>query len=307
MDLRSWARESAATIRRDGVAGLRDVVYPAYLKLLHQWFRFTGPGTSIYEREWDLLIVLDACRLDLLREVKDEYDFIEGVGELTSVDTMTHPWMEKTFGERFRSEMAETAYVCGSPFSEQLLEASDFDVLDETWLDGWDAELGTLPPRPVTDRGIQIARESDPERLILHYLQPHHPFIPHPDLDPGQSIDEFNEEPWRDIWARLRHGEVSRETVWDAYRDNLRHVLDDVAILLENVDADRVVITSDHGNAFGEWGVYGHPMHVPLSCLRVVPWVETTATDHETHEPAEHATEVDAKVSERLQQLGYHE
>jgi len=36
-------------------------------------------GTNIYERDWDALVVLDACRVDILREVADEYEFIDEV------------------------------------------------------------------------------------------------------------------------------------------------------------------------------------------------------------------------------------
>jgi hypothetical protein len=157
----------------------------------------------------------------------------------------------------------------------------------------------------MTDRAIEVGRDHDPERMVVHYLQPHHPFIPDPELDPGQSIENFTEEAWDDIWDRLRHGEVSKERVWNAYRENLRYVLADVELLLENVDAETVVITSDHGNAFGEWGIYGHPMHTPLSCLRTVPWIETTATDTGTRDPEEHESSVDSDVQDRLRQLGY--
>lgn len=51
-----------------------------------------------------------------------------------------------------------------------------------------------------------------------------------------------------------------RKRVLKAYLDDLRYVLDDVEILLENIAAEHVVLSADHGEAFGECGVYGHPI-----------------------------------------------
>ena len=38
------------------------------------------------------------------------------------------------------------------------------------------------------------------------------------------------------------------------------YVLNDIGILLDNLDAERVVITADHGEAFGEYGILGHKL-----------------------------------------------
>jgi hypothetical protein len=73
-----------------------------------------------------------------------------------------------------------------------------------------------------------------------------------------------------------------------------------------------VAITADHGNLFGEWGLYGHPMHTPVPALLRVPWAETTARDRQTREPALEPPEplpvsrVDGgDARDRLAALGY--
>jgi len=73
------------------------------------------------------------------------------------------------------------------------------------------------------------------------------------------------------------------------------------------VDAETVVISSDHGNAIGEWGCYGHRPYVPLPAVKRVPWVETSAVDESTHEPdVEDLGDIDAEtVDKRLEALGY--
>ena len=120
---------------------------------------------------------------------------------------------------------------------------------------------------------------------------------------------------WNSVWDALSQGEVSSERVWSAYRENLRYVLDDVRVLLNNVNAERAIITSDHGNAFGEWWTYGHPPGVYVPVNRRVPFVEVTASDQKTLEPTlenrsnrtapDRDQESSDDVNDRLAALGY--
>lgn len=83
-------------------------------------------------------------------------------------------------------------------------------------------------------------------------------------------------------------------------------MLESVELLLENIDAERAIITADHGNAFGEWGYYRHPEGCPIPAVRNVPWIVTSARDQKTHEPEEYDTdEVVLDVKEHLEALGY--
>jgi len=86
----------------------------------------------------------------------------------------------------------------------------------------------------------------------------------------------------------------------------LQWVLDDVKLLLENIDAKRVVISADHGEAFGEFGVYRHHAGSLHPKIRWVPWVETTANDNGTYEPGFDSDKADTRsVDEALKALGY--
>lgn len=304
MDVAGWASESISRVRADGVAGAKASLRPVYHKGLQGVSRVTDPGVPIYERDWDLLVVVDACRFDLMQEVAPACGF-DDVERVRSLDSMTLTWMEKNFVPAYAAEMAETAYVCGNPFSKAALDAADFATLDEVWRHVWE-DPGTVPPRAITDRAIEVAREENPDRLVAHYMQPHCPFLSRPDLTRGKSLDDFGRQEWRDVWQKLRAGDLSRDEVWAGYRENLELAMDDVAVLLDNVDAETAVVTSDHGNALGERFVYGHPPGMPLSCLRTVPWIETTAVDGGTRDP-EVAAETDVETSrgEQLAALGY--
>lgn len=304
----------------------RAVLQSAYCTYLGLWYTVTSrvePGTNVYERDWDALIILDACRVDALEEVSGEYDFFPdaGVGSVTSVGCSSYEWMVKTFREEYREEIADTAHVTANGFAEPVFEdeqygpsvsvpfgwprddvvdADAFGALEHVWRHGRDEDLGNVPPEYMTDCAIEAARESDADRLLAHYAQPHTPLMAHA-AGEDRPIDAVEADPW----PHLRDGTVSYDRVWELYLDNLRYVLDEVAVLLENLDADTVVITADHGEALGEWRAHGHPDGLCLPVIKRVPWVETTATDTGSREPAVSQEGEQAHVEEHLEALGY--
>jgi len=169
--------------------------------------------------------------------------------------------------------------VTGNPHSGEFLEEDDFFLLDEVWEYAWEKDTELFRPEYITDRAIDVMREHNPERMIIHYMQPHHPFIPY--------FDGFESElhsDWLNPWRDIRIGKTSKEEKWDRYRENLHYVLEYVELLLNNMEADDVVISADHGEAVGEWGVYGHP-DIPLRVLREVPWIRVSATDSGEYQP----------------------
>jgi len=279
-------------------------------RLTHRKLFTESGGTPIWDRSWDVVVILDACRHDLMTEVADEYEFLGSVDSFRSVGSHSKAWMEWTFAEEFRDEAQATAYVTANPFTDVVLSDDDCGRLEEVWRYGWDSELGAIPPRPVTDTAISVAREDDWGRLIVHYMQPHVPFLEY--NSDGVTFAEFQDQgierlgdDWNTALHRLQRGDLSRDEFWRQYRSNLRLVLDEVAILLENMDADTVVISADHGNALGERWLYGHPGGVDIPCLRTVPWVKTSATDEGTHTPAEYKRDTETDITEQLAALGY--
>jgi hypothetical protein len=239
-------------------------------------------GTNVYECEWDVLVVLDACRADLLWSIAPVVGYLDTVETVRSVGSSSSEWLENTFLDH--PETGHTAMVTGNTWTDRYLYADAFAALDEVWKYAWDDEVGTVPAGAVTDRAIALARERSPKRLVVHYMQPHHPFVPDP-LDGDEGMARTGEHSnTANPWVSLRRGEVSVERVWAAYEANLRYVLDEVAVLLNNV-AGRVAITADHGNLFGEWVLYGHPMETPVPALLAVPWAEMTAADSGCRDP----------------------
>jgi hypothetical protein len=305
MDITGCATDSFDLIRSDGYSGFLESMRPVKHKVLSAGNIMYPRGTSIYDKEWDLLIILDACRYDLFLEVADDYEWIEEVGEIRSLDSTTAHWMRRTFVKDHHAEMANTAYICGNPFSQSELDSRDFAELIELWRSAW-TEPGTVPPEAVTDETIRAMKAGSYDRVIAHYMQPHCPFISRPELSQGKVIDDFGNQDWRDVWELLRDEDIDLDDLWSGYRENLKIGLEEVTSLIKNVDAENVVVTSDHGNATGQWGVYGHPPNLPIRELRRVPWVETQAKSIEAREPDDwNNQEIAMNREEQLSSLGY--
>ena len=282
-----------------------------FSRLIHRKLLPERRGTPIWEREWDLLIILDACRYDLLEEVYGEFDFVTSVEQHRSVGSASIEWMERTFTEEYSESINKTCYITANPFSEEVVSTSQFARLEEVWRYGWDSDVGATPPRPVTDTAISAGRSNNNwEQLIVHYMQPHVPFLDY--RNDEMSYSEFRRrdtrrlgENWNQVLHQLQRQEMPYKQFWDRYKSNLELVLSEVKKLLYNFDAENVAISSDHGNALGERWMYGHPSRVDIPCLRVVPWSTTTATDSKEYTPDDYDQGSKADRERQLSALGY--
>lgn len=308
-----WLGASKREVRENGLDGVKESTRLLYTHLWRAYGMVRNYGEPIYESDWDVLVVLDACRADLMAEVESEYEFID-FDTTQSVGSCSPEWMEKNFVEEYADEIRRTAYITGNPYSATRLDPADFSLFDEVWKYAWEESIETVPPDPLTDRTINVARDGDHDRIIVHYMQPHHPFVPSPMGDgiSPETGERTSFEGLEDVWTRLQRGELTREEVWEGYRENLEYVLESVERLVENVDGT-VVITADHGNALGEYHMYGHPIFAPVWPLKDVPWCEYAATDSREYAPDGSVEELreaqfagaDSAREEKLAALGY--
>lgn len=293
-------------------------------------------GTNVFEREWDVLIILDACRVDALRMVAPEYEFISSVDSIWSVGSYTAEWTMKTFTSDYLDTINETVFVTENVWSHRILEdrihMKDGLQCPEKYRKirrGWPAwntvrtddflrfenilefrneetklhpECGHMPHVTI-DRAISAGRQLEFDRLIVHQTLPHRPFVAEA-IEEDRPLSEIE----RDFATVLKNGDATRAEVFEKYLENLRFGLEYVETLLRNLDAERVVITADHGEAFGEWHSFEHPYGWPIPSVKRVPWVETTAFDSgqvepEFPPPTNEPTE--SQVKEALSNLGY--
>lgn len=301
----------------------RRLVMPAFWAL-HSRYPF---GTNIYSRDWDVLVVLDTCRVDALRMVADEFAFLppaDAIESMWSVGSATIEWLSATFVEEYQDEIAETIYVTGNPqahrvlaegirpeMDEGLWAPTDWQTVTEDTLtdvvNAWqydphpDAPSLGLLPEELTDVAISTHRERRPERMIVHYAEPHHPYY-HAAWEEDREMVTAEHDPF----VHLRNG-GNFDTVWENYIELLRFVLEYVERLCAAIDASTVAITADHGDAFGEWGFYSHPFASFIPCIKKVPWVEISANGQSKYEPAFEITKTHQQrtVEDQLENLGY--
>ena len=265
------------------------------------------------------MILLDGCRIDALREVAPEYGFINEVEAMTSLGSTSREWVFQTFRTEHRKQIQQTAYVSGNAAMKAIFEegyqglhneyrpcgdwdiitAHDFGLIDNVWEYAPEHKFGGAPTADcITDRAIAVGREHD-GKLIAHYMQPHSPYF-------GNAFERGEMYDWEHYpFKALRAGEIDQETAWNAYLDNLRYVLDSVETLLNNLNADRVAISADHGELFGEFFSLGHVGGIPHPNLKRVPWAVTSASDEETYQPEIEPQGVERGHKDILNDLGY--
>lgn len=268
-------------------------------------------GVDVFEEDWDNLVILDSCRYDMF----SEHSTLPGKLERrVSRGTGTREFLRGNFHGR---SLRDTVYVTANP---QLYWHSDeFDVdlhaVVDVWRDGWDEEFGTVLPETTTEYAMMAAGTYPDKRLVVHYLQPHRPFIG----NTGRRSTELPkqkhpEKPQlQDELFSLR-ADFSREEYWEAFTENLRIVLPYVEELLGELQG-KTVVTSDHGQLVGERSYpipfrdYGHWRGNYARELLEVPWLEYTNGERKKvveSEPNEELEEPDnEEVKGRLRQLGY--
>lgn len=302
MTLKDWRENAKDHINERGLfEGAKKASYEFYQGMFRQVGKRFNYGRYIYEYEWDLLIVLDACRADLMAEVANEFEFAS-TNSAFSCASSSGEWHLKNFSEEYSSEKSKTALISANPYTKMHIEEDNFYSIDEVWRDCFDENIGTVMAERVVDRTIIESRSSNPPRMIAHFMQPHYPFVPDP-IDEGIAMGH-DHTPWDTVWDQLKKGDISKQEAWAGYRENLRYVLNNVTKLLNNINAEKVIITADHGNLLGEFGLYAHPQYVPLPALKRVPWIVTSATDGGTHEPKKQE-ETSVSREDQLRALGY--
>lgn len=256
-------------------------------------------GLDVMAADWDVLVVLDACRYDTFAAV---HDLPGTLRRVRSRGSHTSEFVWGNFAER---SLHDAVYVTANVVPGLYDEALDFHHVERVFEDGFDGETGTVPPDAVAARARRAAERFPNKRLIVHYLQPHFPFRDAPVEGYGTM----------DFWDAVATGElsVSTERVYDWYRENLKWALSSVRDLLPALDG-RVVVTADHGNAFGERSFpvpmreWGHPWGTYIDPLVEVPWLvrESDSRPRITEDPPTDQSGFDEEIlRSRLEALGY--
>ncbi len=182
------------------------------------------------------------------------------------------------------------------------------DVYD-VWQTGWDDDLETVPPGSIAE-SYRANREAAAaaDRVVLHYMQPHAPYLARGtgqklkqiqkglkkegEDEDGGPLESVTDAVRPRVERALEGSELAqkvglmleldpidivrdgtRATAMDLYEENLRIALESVAEVCADLDGT-VVVTADHGEAFGEEGVWEHHIETHIPALMEVPWLE---------------------------------
>lgn len=271
----------------------------------YQW-RYSDLGSDFMTEEWDNLIIIDAARPDILEELR----LFETQDTETRYSTGSYSlgFMETQFSGR---TLHDTVYVTANPHVADLPDGIFHKIIHLE--DAFDSDLRTIPPEAVTDAAIEAAENHPDKRLIVHYMQPHYPFIGGQNsIDaglPSSDGEDVGAHPWNDHMDGIG---PSRDELLTAFRENHKVVVPHVEELVEEL-GNRTAVTADHTNLIGERGfpipirLYGHPRDFPHPDLLRVPWVEFDGEprDVTTDPPVKQDRVADDVVEERLEAFGY--
>jgi hypothetical protein len=269
---------------------------------------FNPRGTAVIDEDWDNLIILDACRYDYFAAQSNLPGQLES---RESLGAATYRFIRANFTDRL---LHDTVYVMDNAWYLQLkddigtevhahfnLHGDDYDV-------GYaDEELEVAAPHEVTRYARRAAEEYPNKRLIVHYLQPHHPFLG----ETGQQLEQHSSSLLEVIDD---NDHCTAEMIQEAYRENLDIALDEVEKLLPHLEG-RTVVTADHGEMLGDRHRYlpmrdfGHHPGIFNDATVKIPWLVIDSgkrREIRAESPAEAETAVDQDaVAEQLEQLGY--
>jgi hypothetical protein len=133
---------------------------------------------KIMEQQWDYLIILDACRYDYLEQVWQNY-FTGKLSKKISVGSSTLEWR----GKSFRGYYGDVIYISANPYINSLATVRGFAAKEhfykvyDVWRHYWDNDKNAVLPEAVTKAAIDAIRQNPDKRAIVHYVQPHEPYI----------------------------------------------------------------------------------------------------------------------------------
>jgi len=227
----------------------------------------------IEKTKWNHLIILDACRYDFFEQ--EIFNFLDGkLRQTLSSASRTDHWLKKTWTKTYNLIYFSACPIVNSRkvSIKGFLATQHFHKILDIWDFGWDAKLSTVTPWNVN----KTVRKFKPAKSIIHYLQPHGPWIGKTKLTlANQGFQSIKHPIMADtlIAEKIRKGEITLQRLKQAYRDNLRLALKYVGELVP-ILSGKIVITSDHGELLGEHGFLLHPQKLRAIELRVVPWFE---------------------------------
>lgn len=291
-----------------------------FLGRYHYSRHYKQDEEDIINKDWDNLILLDACRYDVLQSIWDD-----DIEKVVSVAGRSSGFIEETMNGK---EIHDTVYVSSNPHIEKTLNDGVFHDIIKTYGDSWEDKRENdhtkFHPDNVKNIANEVIEKYENKRVIVHFMQPHGPYFGDRAKELRNKLvkennikftrlsgksDDYDDQ-YADLMYAAKDGHISKEELNEVYSENLNIVLDYAIELSEDLEG-KTVISADHGEKLGNPGglfspKYGHNGYAPE--VRFVPWLEL---EHNTRkkvvreQPVESEVIDENTVSEQLEHLGY--
>jgi len=253
------------------------------------------------ERPWDILIILDGCRYDYF----ERYNTMDGkLIKVVSPATGTRAWFEKINSY----DCSNVIYMTPIVKFDSWYPEHDFFKVIRHWDKNITYEYNGVNPIGIAKLAIKCIKKYPKQKVIVHFCTPHPPFLTidskHQEMIKEESIQtnktmkesKMKQKSLYVLWMlkqrfptiffwyieRLLGVHSGMLALYQAggfklirklYYDNLILVLSAVERIKDSTDK-KIVVTADHGQRLGEYGMFGHGGWRSKSVV-VVPWFET--------------------------------
>ncbi len=258
-------------------------IFSDFMRNLVSPLLYSNASGSILDEHWDNLIILDACRLDSFSEAVSEVLGMKSVPSRISEGSDTYSFLVNNFGWTRHDDIV---YVTANPVVSSATPRNFFKMID-VWKYAWNERVGTVSPSDVCNYALEAKELHPDKRLIIHFLQPHAPYLSSETIARRMRQSETNRPGARILGMDITFFPLSVsfqvdclpiDSRYQAYKEDLREVIKCVAGILPALNG-KTVVTADHGEAFGErlhrfvpLRIYGHlPVRMPV--LVRVPWL----------------------------------
>ncbi len=260
------------------------------IKILSLFYR--NKGISVLNEEWDNLIILDACRYDYFKEAIKKSNLKGKLEYRISKGSDTHQWLITNFTQIYNNIL----YIAANPQVDKWCK-DNFPNLISVWKTGWNKPrkneeyLNTVLPKKTYKYALKSINDIKHYRTIIHFIQPHSPY---PNgtgelrfkellnvMFGGRIVKreyKLAEGIYTSKWTYITTKTLRVDKLKEGYKQNLDLVMPYVEKLVKELKG-KTIISSDHGEAFGEklipllpFKVYGHPGFTRIPILTKVPW-----------------------------------
>ena len=246
---------------------------------------------SIFDEEWDNLIILDACRYDYFKKVYKQFNLPGKLEKRISSATETTEFLKNNFREKHE----DIVYVSANPFVDLLIKDKVWKTIP-VWNLEWSDKYNTVHPESVFKWAVYALKEycynKVDKRLIIHFIQPHSPYINgYGEVNTKKNFGniiknkkikilyKLDDKCYISNWPYIGIRNLPVSKIKIGYNMNLLLAMDYVKKLI-NLLPGRTIVTADHGEAFGEkihpllpLKIYGHPVGIRHKVLVEVPWL----------------------------------